>query len=492
MTHVNQHSTTLELHENYIGGKWTSTSEGTTFEDENPAQRGSVLARFQSSSPQDITRAVDAAADGFQRWRRIPIEERQQLGVSLINLLREEQEELAVIVSKENGKTLREARAEVQSALVEGWHHVCQASTFCGHTLPVGTSLQLGWVQYHPLGVVGIISPWNFPVNVMCRKALPALMTGNTVVFKPATFTPWSAVFTAHMFEEAGFGPGVFNCVTGLGSAVGNALVDDPRVRAISFTGSTDVGKRIHQRAAKNLSRTQLELGGKNALIVMEDADLAAALEAAVTAGFACAGQWCTATSRIFVQRKVYARFLELLAARCEQMVLGDPLDDRTSMGPVAGPEQFKSISRAIDQAKTEGARMVTGGVATGTLGDTGYFIRPTLFADVSAEMSVFRDEIFGPVIALSAFDLLEDALRLANDSCYGLSSGIFTRDVATAQKYIGEIEAGLAHVNIHTGFKHPGLPFGGWKESGFGLPENSRSGLEFFLNRKAVYIQQG
>jgi aldehyde dehydrogenase (NAD+) len=273
----------------------------------------------------------------------------------------------------------------------------------------------------------------------MCRKALPALLTGNTVVFKPATFTPWSAIFMAQLFEEAGFSGGVFNCVTGLGAAVGDALVGDPRVRAISFTGSTEVGKKIHERASRNLTRTQLELGGKNALIIMEDADLNAALEAAITAGFACAGQWCTSTSRILVQKKVHSPFLDMLAARCEQMVVGDPLDESTTMGPVAGPDQYKSICKAID---------------------------------------------------LSTFDTLEEALRLANDSCYALSSGIFTKDIEAARRYIAEIEAGLAHVNIHTGFKHPALPFGGWKESGFGLPENSQSGLEFFVNRKAVYIK--
>ncbi|HXW15545.1 MAG TPA: aldehyde dehydrogenase family protein [Terriglobia bacterium] len=489
---VNQPKSTSEALKNYISGKWVSASQGATFDDENPARKGSVLARFQSSSPQDMTSAVDAATESFRHWRRTSVEERQQHGARFIHLLREMQDELASIVTRENGKTLREARAEVQSALVEGTHHVYQTSTFYGHTLPTGTIGQTGWVQYHPLGVVGIISPWNFPVNVMCRKALPALMTGNTVVFKPATFTPWSAVFMAQLFAEAGFAPGAFNCVTGLGSAVGNALVEDPRVRAISFTGSTDVGKRIHQRAAKNLTRTQLELGGKNALIIMDDADLPAALEAALTAGFACAGQWCTSTSRILIQKKVHARFIDMLVARCEQMVVGDPLDEGTSMGPVAGPDQFRNILEAIDRAKSEGARMVAGGAATGKLGETGYFIRPTVFADVQPEMSVFRDEIFGPVLALSTFDSLEEALRLANDSCYALSSGIFTKDIVAAQKYIAEIEAGLAHVNSHTGFKHPALPFGGWKESGFGLPENSKSGLEFFVNRKAVYIKQG
>jgi aldehyde dehydrogenase (NAD+) len=479
-----------EVYGNYVGNQKKTATSNATFHDEDPARKGSVLASFQASSPRDITDAVDIAAAAFLRWRRTSVDERQRLGTRFVELVHERQEDLAVIVARENGKTLREARAEVQSAVTEGTYHVHQASRFCGHTLPAGTTGCTGWVQYHPIGVAGIISPWNFPVNVMCRKTLPALLTGNTVVFKPATFTPWSAVFMAQLFEEAGFPAGVFNCVTGLGSSVGNALVDDPRVRAISFTGSTEIGKKIQERVAKNLTRTQLELGGKNALVVMNDADLNAAVEAAMTAGFACAGQWCTSTSRILLHKKVHDRFLDMLAERCEQMIVGDPLEESTDMGPVAGPDQYRGICRAIDQAKAEGSRMVTGGPATGELGERGYFIRPTVFADVSPEMSVFREEIFGPVLAISSFDSLDQALQLANESCYALSSAIFTKDIDAAQKYVAEIDAGLAHVNIHTGFKLPALPFGGWKQSGYGAPENSQTGLEFFVDRKAVYIK--
>ena len=487
---MNPTDTMTEVFGNYVGNKRTTASNNATFDDEDPSRRGSVLARFQSSSPQDITHAVDVAHDAFLRWRRISIDERQQMGARFVQLVREREEELAVIVAKENGKTLREARGEVQSAVQEGTYHVYQSSRFVGHTLPAGTRGYTGWVQYHPIGVVGIISPWNYPMNVMCRKTLPALLTGNTVVFKPATFTPWSAIFMTQLFEEAGFPAGVFNCVTGLGSAVGNALVDDPRVRAISFTGSTAIGKKIQERVAKNLTRTQLELGGKNALIVMNDADLNAALDAVTTAGFACAGQWCTSTSRVLLQKEIHDRFLDMLGTRCEKMVVGDPLDEKTNMGPVAGPDQFKSISKAIDQAKSEGSRLVTGGVATGDLGERGYFIRPTVFADVSSEMSAFREEIFGPVLAITKFDTFDQALELANDSIYALSSSIYTKDIDSAHKYIDGIEAGLAHVNVHSGLKLPALPFGGWKESGFGLPENSQTGLEFFVDRKAVYIK--
>jgi alpha-ketoglutaric semialdehyde dehydrogenase len=479
-------SNSPQLFTNFIGGAWQPAPLAETFPDENPAVRGSVLARFQSSTPADVTAAVDAASQAFRDWRRVSVADRQQLGLRFLQLLGEHREELARIVSQENGKTIREARAEVDSAIKEGAHHVHQIATFSGHALPVGAGAYIGWVQYYPLGVVGIISPWNFPMNVMCRKALPALLTGNTVVFKPATFAPWTGIYLAQLFERAGFPAGVFNCITGLGAAIGNVLIDDPRVRAISFTGSTEVGKKIQARAAQHLTRTQLELGGKNALIVLEDADLEAAVEAAATAGFACAGQWCTSTSRLLLQAGIHDAFLDRLSARCAGMKVGDPLEEQTDMGPVAGPEQFRTITAAIEQARSEGARLVIGGPGD----DTGYFIRPAVFDGVTPAMTLFRTEVFGPVLAATKFATLDEALRLANDSPYGLSSALFTRDVAAATRYINEIEAGMAHVNIHTGFKDPALPFGGWKESGFGLPENSRTGLEFFVDYKSVYVK--
>ncbi len=476
----------ITTHHNFIGGQWRASENQQTFNDENPAQRGSVLAAFQSSTPQDVTAAVDSASRSFSQWRQTRVSDRQSLGFKFLQLLGGKREELAGIVTRENGKTIREARAEVDSALKEGAHHVHQITTFGGHALPKNMGPYTGWLQHEPLGVVGIISPWNFPMNVMCRKTLPALLTGNTVVFKPATFTPWTGVFMAQLFEQAGFPAGTFNCVTGLGSSIGNTLIDDPRVRAISFTGSTEVGKKIQARAARNLTRTQLELGGKNALIVLDDADLEAAVEAALTAGFACAGQWCTSTSRLLLQAGIHDDFLQRLSSRCAAMKVGDPLDESTQMGPVAGPEQFQNITVAITQAQSQGANLLTGGT-----GDpAGYFIRPTVFANVTPDHALFRDEVFGPVLAATKFSTLDEALKLANQSIYGLSSGIFTRDVDAAMKYIQQIEAGMAHVNIHTGFKDPGLPFGGWKESGFGLPENGRTGLEFFVEFKSVYIK--
>jgi aldehyde dehydrogenase (NAD+) len=473
---------------NFIDGQWKFSRAGDTFQDENPALKGSNLGFFQSSTLDDLDEAIGAAEAAFRTWRCTPVAQRQQHVSEFLRLLKASREELARIVTLENGKTIRESRAEVDSALVEGSYHLNQVSAFYGHTGPGAFGDITTWVQYQPVGVVGVISPWNFPMNVMCRKTLPALLTGNTVVFKPASFTPWSGVFMAGLFERAGLPAGVFNCCTGLGSSVGNRIVEDPRVRAVSFTGSTEVGRKIQVKAAANLIRTQLELGGKNALIVMDDANLDAALDAAVTAGFANAGQWCTSTSRILLQRAIAGSFLESLVRRCEKMTVGDGLLETTDMGPVAGPQQYQDIRSAICKAQSDGARLVTGGDA-GVPPD-GYFIRPTVFADVRPEMAIFRDEIFGPVLAVSEFDALDDALEMANNSIYGLSSAIYTTDIRAAKRYIDAIDAGLAHVNVHTGYKEPSMPFGGVKQSGAGLPENSESGLEAFVERKAVYLR--
>ena len=472
---------------NFIGGQWVASRGGATFGDENPAHRGSNLGSFQSSTLDDVASAIDAAADAFRSWRRTSVAGRQHYVASFLKLLKESREEIARIVTLENGKTIRESRAEVDSALVEGSYHLQQVGGFFERASVRATRDLTTWVSLEPVGVVGIISPWNFPMNVMCRKTLPALLTGNTVVFKPATFTPWSGIFMARLFERAGLPPGVFNCVTGLGSSIGNAIVDDPRVRAISFTGSTEVGKKIQARAAANLTRTQLELGGKNALIVMDDADMPLALEAAITAGFSNAGQWCTSTSRVLLQRRIATRFLDALVARANGMRVGDGIDESTDMGPVAGARQHDDIAAAIRQARNDGACLAAGDEHA-SLPVDGYFVRPTVLTHVTTQMPAFRDEIFGPVLAVCEFDSLDDALELANNSIYGLSSAIYTTSAATADGYISGIEAGLAHVNVHTGYKEPSLPFGGVKQSGAGLPENSETGLEFFVSRKAVY----
>ena len=478
------------IHSNFIDGRWVASRNGATFADENPAHRGSSLGAFQSSTADDVACAIDAAAVAFRSWRRTSVADRQQIVAAFLTLLKESREEIARIVTLENGKTIRESRAEVDSALIEGGYHLQQTAGFFDAASRTSAHELTTWVRLEPVGVVGIISPWNFPMNVMCRKTLPALLTGNTVVFKPATFTPWSGIYMARLFERAGLPAGVFNCVTGAGSSIGNAIVDDERVRAVSFTGSTAVGKLIQSRAAANLTRTQLELGGKNALIVMDDADLPRAVDAAIVAGFSNAGQWCTSTSRVLLQRGIAAPFLDALVSRANAMVVGDGVDESTDMGPVAGAKQYDDVSAAIRLAIGEGARVAAGGdpMSLPGLPRDGYFLRPTVLTHVTPEMHAFREEIFGPVLATCEFGTLDEALDLANNSMYGLSSAIYTTDARTARTYVEGIEAGLAHVNVHTGYKEPALPFGGVKQSGAGLPENSETGLEFFVDRKAVY----
>ena len=475
-----------DILQNYINGAWCDSTSGDTFVNENPARRGYELNRAQASTAEDVEAAIGAAAAAFKPWCRTPVTERQAVVARFLDALATGREELARIVSLENGKTIAESRGEVDSALLEGRHHLQQMSVFAGESAPRAEGAITAWEQFHALGVIGVISPWNYPMNVMCRKTLPALLTGNTVVFKPASFTPWSAVFMAGLLEKAGVPAGVFNCVTGGGSALGNQLIKDPRVRAITFTGSTEVGRKIQRMAAEDFTRTQLELGGKSALIVLADADLDAAVEATVKAGFGCSGQWCTSTSRVLLAAEIADAYTAKLLTRCRAMKVGDPFDEHTSMGPVAGPSQFDGICAAIAKAKAEGARLRFGGVSDNA---EGYYILPTVFDGVTRDMGLFGEEVFGPVLALSTVRDLDEALVWANDSIYGLSSAIFTNNLAAAMRYVREIDAGMAHVNIHSGFKTPELPFGGWKESGFGLPENGKTGLEFFVERKAVYV---
>ena len=480
-------SSKIDTYQNFIGNQWVSSSDGSTFADEDPSLRGSTLALFPSSTVQDIAKAIDVADAAFKSWKRTAVEERQRHATRFLDLLEGATDALASIVARENGKTVREARAEIHSALSEGRHHVAQVSRFYGQSLPAGTQGCIGWEQFHPLGVVAIISPWNFPMNVMCRKALPALLTGNTIVFKPATFTPWSGVTMAKLFESAGFPEGVFNCVAGLGSTIGNALVDDPRVKAISFTGSTYVGKKIHERAAKNLTRTQLELGGKNALIIMPDADLTAAVNAAITAGFACAGQWCTSTSRVLVHRDVHREVCDRLAARCEQMRVGDPEDEKTDMGPVAGTDQFTSISKAIETGLSEGARMLTGGPGKGDL-ERGYFIRPTVFDNVVPDHTIFREEIFGPVLAVIPAKDFDDALRIANGTEFGLTGAVYSKNPQKIARAAEEFHVDNLYLNRKcTGAMVGAHPFGGFNMSGTASQAGRQDYLLMFLQGQAT-----
>ena len=480
-----------EQFNNYINGAWVGASDGGTFEQRNPANLDEVTGLWPRSPRDDAHRAVDAAHAAFDGWRRLTMAERAAYLQRALEAMRRRADAFAAVLTRENGKTLAESRAEIGSAVKEMDYQINEAMRLGGRTAPSATPGVFAYSTRVPLGVVSVISPWNFPFNVPGRKCTPALMAGNTVVFKPASLTPQTGLRFVELFDEAGLPPGVLNFVTGGGSTVGEEFTTNPRIKAVSFTGSTEVGRAIHAKASTIMARTQLEMGGKNPLVVLEDADLDAAAQAAVTAAYACAGQWCTSTSRVVVLREVAEALTERIVALAGRMVVGDGLDPATTMGPVCGTEQLESILRYIEVGRDEGARLIFGGGRLAGPGlDRGCFIEPTIFADVRPEMRIAQEEIFGPVLSIIAVDDFEQAVAVANGVAFGLASSIYTADVRRALSFLQETDVGLAHVNILTAYKEPQLSFGGVKASGFGIPEAGETGIEFFTEHKVAYIR--
>ncbi|MFP4430707.1 MAG: aldehyde dehydrogenase family protein [Spirochaetaceae bacterium] len=478
------------MDKHYIGGEWVTPAGGGTTEHYNPADLGEVTGAWPNGSEDDVARAIEAAAAAFPAWKATPAVHRGDRFLALLAAMDRRREEIARLITLENGKTLKDSRAEVQSSIREVQHQVGEGVRMLGRTHPSTKPDVLAYEKREPLGVVGIISPWNFPFNVPCRKVTPALMAGNSCILKPSGLTPGVAAIFAELFEEAEFPPGVFNVVFGGGSKVGNALVQAPHVRAVSFTGSTEIGKHIHAVSAPTMTRTQLEMGGKNPLVVLADADLDAAAEAAVTAGYACAGQWCTATSRVIVEASVAEELTRRILARVAELRVGNGLDESMTMGPVCGIKQVETISGYLEIGRKEGAIVAAGGERlSGPEYDRGCFIAPTVFTEVTPEMTIAREEIFGPVLAVIPVSGFEEAVTVANNVDFGLTSSVYTRDLAKAMRFVDRIETGMVHVNIMTAHREPAFSFGGVKDSGFGLPEAGQSGIEFFTEHKVVYV---
>lgn len=477
---------------NYIGGKWTRSVTGKTSPNINPANRDQVVCEVQASNQQDVLAAFAAASSGFETWRKIPSPMRGQMLQQVIDAVRARQEEFARALTLENGKTLREARTELASALKEAEFQAQQGRRLSGELIQSESPDVTCYVRREPLGVATIIAPWNFPISVACRKIFPALVAGNSVVLKPADFTPMATAMMIEVFDQVGFPPGVVNFITGRGSVIGDELVTNQAVRAISFTGSTEVGLGIARKVADRQIKLQLEMGGKNPLVVLADADLDAAVDAAFIAAYACSGQWCTSTSRAIIESPVYEKFLSRICEKAAAIKVGNGLDDSTDMGPVAGPKQYDTVMRYIEIGKKEGARLMVGGNAI-TKGEfaKGYYIEPTVFADVASGARIAQEEIFGPVLAVMKARDFDDALAIANNTIYGLTSSIYTNDLEKAQRFVDEIESGITHVNMHTAWKEPQAEFGGIKESGRGAPEAGKAGAEFFTEYKSVYIRR-
>lgn len=477
--------------QNYIGGRWCASASGQTFDDINPADTTEVVARCQQSTPMDVERAIAAASAAFPVWRAMPPAKRAEFLQRALTRMTEQCDEFARDLTLENGKTLAESKGEIVSAAKEMAYQIAEGVRLGGRTVASEQDGVFCFSTRQPLGVVGVITPWNFPFNVVCRKAIPALMAGNTVVFKPASFTPVTGVHYTQLFDEAGLPPGVFNLVTGQGAVIGDTLVEHPLVRAISFTGSTAVGLAIERKAIAHGAKAQMEMGGKNPAIVLEDADLQQATAAILLAAYACAGQWCTSTSRVIVVESIARELTERLVEGARKIVVGNGLDPKTTMGPVAGPNQLRTVLEYIEIGKSDGAKLLVGGhrhMADGC--ERGTFVAPTIYGDVTPSMRIAQEEIFGPVLSILVARDFDEAMEIANGVPYGLSSSLFTKDLQQALSFVERTQVGLAHVNMPTGYKEAALEFGGVKESGAGLPESGIAALEFFTDHKVAYVK--
>jgi aldehyde dehydrogenase (NAD+) len=478
-----------DLFKNYINGTWVESSTGETFERRNPAT-GELIGVYTKSGPEDVERAVTAAKQAFTSWRLFPAPKRGELLFKVAHLLEQRKEEFAREMTQEMGKVLTEARGDVQEAIDMAYYMAGEGRRMFGQTTPSEMRNKFQMSIRKPHGVCGIITPWNFPMAIPSWKIFPAIVTGNTVVFKPASFTSRMGLRFVEVLEEAGIPAGVVNLVLGDGKNVGDPLIEHPDVPVIGFTGSTDTGVDVSVRAAKLNKRVSLEMGGKNAVIVMDDADLDLAVEGILWSAFGTSGQRCTAASRVVVHRAVHDELSERLAARARAMTLGDGLDPKVDVGPVVSKRQLESINDYVKIGEQEGGRLVTGGkiAAAGVL-EKGFFHEPTIFDNVKAGMRIAQEEIFGPVTALIPVDSLDEAIDVVNGVQYGLSASIFTRNVNNAFRAMQDVFTGILYVNAGTTGAEIHLPFGGTKATGNGHREAGTAALDFFTEWQSLYI---
>ncbi len=475
---------------NLIGGERRAARDGATFESRNPAHHDEVVGVFARSSAADVDDAVEAAAAAYRAWRRTPWPLRGEIILRAAQVLEQRKEELARLMTREMGKVLVEARGDVQEAVDMGKFIAGEGRRAFGETVPSELRDKWAMTMRQPLGVVGIITPWNFPIAIPSWKIFPAILAGNTVVFKPAEDTPACALAFVEALREAGLPDGVVNIVFGFGEEAGEALIRHPGVRGISFTGSVDVGRHVNEVCGGLLKRCSLELGGKNAIVVLDDADVELAVDGALWGAFGTSGQRCTASSRLVVQRGVLLPFTEQLRERAAALRVGDGLREDVEVGPIINEKQLARVHGYTEIGVQEGARLILGGaVSAGGEHAGGWFYQPTIFSDVRPGMRIAQEEIFGPTTTILPAENADDALRIANGTAYGLSLSVYTRDVRAAFRAIEELEAGIVYVNAPTIGAEIQLPFGGVKDTGNGHREAGRVALDQFTEWKSVYI---
>jgi acyl-CoA reductase-like NAD-dependent aldehyde dehydrogenase len=477
-------------YKNFIGGKWVPARSGKTFESRNPAT-GEVVGVVPLSDAQDAADAVEAAATAFERWRKYPAPKRAELIYKVSEILRARKQEMGELLTCEMGKVLPEALGDVQEAIDMAMYMAGEGRRLNGLLVPSELPNKWAMAVRDPLGVVAAITPWNFPIAIPAWKMFPALVCGNTVVWKPASDTPVLAERMIQIYEEAGFPPGVVNLVTGPGGSVGDALVANPKVRLVTFTGSTDMGREVSIKASQHLKRVSLEMGGKNAIIVLDDADLDLAIEGILWSAFGTTGQRCTACSRVIAQQGIKKQLVEKLVQRTQQLRLGNGLLPTTDVGPVINKKAVEKIHEYTGIAKKEGARVLVGGepATEGDLGK-GSFYKPTIFDNVTPTMRVAQEEIFGPSLSVIAASSMEEAIQINNHTNFGLSTSVYTTNVNKAFEAMRDVTTGLLYINAGTIGSEVQLPFGGTRGTGNGHREGGGPVvLDTFTEWKSIYV---
>jgi aldehyde dehydrogenase (NAD+) len=478
-----------KTYQHLIAGEWVESTSGETFESRNPADRRDVIGRFQAGTKADTAMAIRAAEMALPRWKATPAPKRGEILYRFGELMARDKEKLSRAMTREMGKVLAEARGDVQEGIDIAYLMAGEGRRMFGDTVP--SELPDKWAMSirQPIGIAGLITPWNFPIAIPCWKSMPALVAGNTVVFKPASDTPHCATLIVELMAEAGFPAGVINLVTGSGAEVGDAIVESPDVQVISFTGHSSTGKSIAERAAKRLKRVSLELGGKNAVVVMRDADLDLATEGILWSAFGTTGQRCTACSRVIVEKPVVDALLQRLESRAKKLRLGSGLDETVDVGPLINPAAVEKVGSYVDIGRSEGELVMGGAAATDGHLAHGNFFSPTIFAGVMPMARIAQEEIFGPVLSVIPVDDYASAMTALNQTKYGLSSSVFTRDANTAFRAMRDFETGIVYVNAGTTGAETHLPFGGWKETGNGHREAGHAALDSFTEWKSIYV---